>query len=446
VRADQPDLVRGLGPLETTSLVVGGIIGVSIFLVPSAVAREVGAPWLALATWVVSGLLAICGALTYAELVAAVPETGGTYAFLRRAYRGPVAFLFGWSMFFVIAPAGMAVPATMAATYAGHFFPSLSGSPVAARMVAAGLLLGVSFINYLGVRLGGKTQNLLALLKTTALAAVIVLCFAWGRVDFEVLSTPVPAGQTSGQSLAALGTAMIMTIFSFSGWHFPTQVAGEVRDPSRTIPRAIIVGIALVLVLYLSANLAFITVLPFDRFKASERVAVDAMEAVMGSTGADLIAIAVILSAIGTLNAQILNYPRIAFAMAQDRLFFETIARVHPRHRTPSNSIAALGVLAAVYAFSGNYQAILGYFAFILQLFLTLGVAAVLVLRRREPDLPRPYRTWGYPLTPLLFIAIETWYMANLLRERLAVVSVGILIALAGIPFYLYWARRRAVT
>ena len=438
-------LDRGLGQLEATTLLVGGTIGASIFLVPADVAREVGSPGLLVATWVLSGLLAVCGALCFAELAAAIPETGGTYAFLKRAFPGtPASFLFGWMMCFTYATGAIAVVAAMAAVYAGEVFGRfLPSGSWGERVVAAGLIGILTTVNYLGVRMGGRTQDVLTVLKVGMLLGLILVGLAFGEGGFDQFTPFLPADRDTGQAIGSLGSAMLLTLFAFSGAYFVTHVAGEVRDPAVTIPRAILMAMGVVLVLYVTVNLTYVRVLSFDALQASERVAADAAQAILGPVGASVTALAVICSAMGTLNAQLLSYPRIFFAQSRDGLFFPAMARIHPVHRTPGPAILLVGGLAGAYALAGTYQEILNAVGFVIQLLLSLAVLAVIVLRIREPDLPRPYRVWGYPVTPALFLGISAWYLVNLLFTRTFSSLTGFAVVLAGLPFYYHWRRNR---
>ena len=436
-----PSLDRGLGLLEATTLVVGGIIGVSIFVVPGDVAREVGAPGLVLAAYALAGVLAVCAALSFAELAAAIPETGGTYVFLKRAYPGtPIAFLFGWTMFFANSTGAVAVVASIAGIYAGHFLGRVMPyGPSSARAISVALILSLTVVNCLGVRLGGKTQNVLTFLKVAMMVFLVgaaVLLVPW---DFGRFLPLYPSDRDAGDVLGSLAAAMVLTLFSFNGAYFVTHVAGEVRDPARNIPRAILIGIFVVFVLYLSLNVVFVHALPFEALQASKRVAQDAASAILGPRGADFTVVAILLSAIGVLNAQLLNYPRIAFALAQDGLFFRRVSRIHPVRRTPAAAILLVGAWAAVLSLSGTYQQILTAFGFVAHTFISLAVAAVLVLRVREPALARPYRVWGYPFTPVFFLIVSALYLASLLYHRFWPTLAGLGIVLAGLPFYYYW-------
>lgn len=439
-----PTLQRGLGLFEATTLIVGGTIGVSIFLVPAGVAREVGAPGLALFTWVLTGLMALCGALAFAELASAMPETGGTYVFLKRSYPGtPLAFLFGWMMLFAQGTGNIAVVASMASLYAGHFAPALiPADSFSQRMVAVALIALLTAVNAIGLRTSGRVQNTLTITKVLLMAAIVVACVMSPTGDTSRFVPFLPEAKSGAQVAGSVANAMILSIFAYSGFYFVTHVAGEVRDPGRTLSRAIVIAMAVVLATYLLLNLAFVYVLPFNELQASPRVAADAMARAVGPRAADITALVVLLSALGTLNAQLLNYPRITFAMANDGLFFRAISRVHPGRRVPVGAILLVGTWASVLALSGSFTQILGWAAFVNQAFMALTVVGLFILRRTAPDLPRPYKVFGYPYTPLLYVAILLWYLTTLLVNRGPQVMIGMAIVAAGIPFYVYWQRK----
>jgi APA family basic amino acid/polyamine antiporter len=431
--------------IEATALVVGGTIGVSVFVVPAGVANEVGAPGLALATWALTGVMAICGALAFAELAAAIPETGGTYVFLKRAYpRTPVAFLFGWMLFFTHATGSMAVVASLGALYASYFIERVAPfGPAGTKVVAIALIAGLATLNVLGVRAGARVQNVLSALKVGLLAVVVVACFLSPAGDPARFGPFLPAGRSGGAIAGSMAAAMIMSVFAFNGWLFVTHVAGEVKDPARTLPRAIMIAMLIVLVSYLALNAGLIYVLPFDQLRASSHVAADAMAAVAGPRAADLTALVILLSAASVLNAQLLNYPRVTFAMARDGHFFSRLSRVNPQRHTPIAAIVVMALLASLFAASGTYSQILTYVSFCYQAFMALTVAGLLVLRVREPDLPRPYRVTGYPVTPLLYLGILVWYLVTVLQQRFWPSMVGVGIVALGLPFYWYWRRPR---
>ncbi len=436
-------LSRGLGQLEAATLVVGGIIGTTIFLVTSDVAQIVGSPFLVLLTWLVAGLLAGIAALCFAELSASIPQTGGTYVFLKRAYRSDlVAFSFAWMMCFTYGTGAVAVVAILAATFLMPVLQALnifSGEHI--NLVAVTLIATLTALNVSGIRQGGMAQNILTALKVALIFALVLIPLF--LADLQPIATLVaPAtGGSSSNVLQNIGTALILCLFSYSGAYFVTHVAEEVRDPQKTIPRAIILGFLLVMCLYFILNVTYLVVLPFEQVQSSPRIASDVMAIVLGPTGALVTAFAIFCSAVGVLNAQLLNYPRIIYAVANDGLFFKCIGNIGERSRTPTNAIILIGVLASIYALSGSYSRILTVVAFVSHFFITLAVVAVIVLRIREPDLPRPYKVWGYPGTPILFILVSVVYLGNLLVTKPVGAITGLLIVLAGLP--VYWYRKR---
>jgi APA family basic amino acid/polyamine antiporter len=436
-------LVRDLGRLEATTLVVGGIIGTTIFLVTADVARIVGSPFLVLVTWLVAGLLAGTAALCFAELSAAMPKTGGTYVFLERAYRTDlVSFGYAWMMCFAYATGAIAVVAIMAATFLLPVLKQLGlvdGDHV--KTIAVTLIFVLTVLNSQGVRQGGITQNVVTALKLSLILAVILiplLLADWQPVE---LLNVAYAGTDLPTTLQNIGNGMILCLFSYSGAYFITHVAEEVREPEKNIPRAITMGFGLVVLLYLAINVTYLIVMPFDEVQSSSRIASDTMARVLGPTGAMVTAFAIFCSAVGVLNAQLLNYPRVVFAMAKDGLFFGRIAEIGNKTRAPTNAIVLVGVLSAVYAVSGTYSQILTVVAFVAHVFICLAVAAVIVLRIREPDLERPYKVWGYPFTPIIFIVVSVIYLGNLAVNQTMGAAIGTFVVLAGLPFYWYWKR-----
>ncbi len=440
-------LVRGLGVVGATSLVAGTVIGTGIFVSPGIVAQQVGAPGLSLVVWAVCGVLALCGGLCYAELAAALPRTGGQYAYFRRAFPGNLLpFLFAWSMFFVVLTGVQAAVATAFSIYAGYFLePLVSYGVWKQRLVAVSAIVVLAGMNILGVTLGGRIQVVLTILKVAALASLVVVgLWLGGTVPVQSLAPLLPEGVGAAGALGAFGTAMIVTLFAYNGWWYSTYVAEEVREPERNIPRSIFVGMGIVLVLYLLANLVYIRVLPFEVLQSTERPAAIAMQMLLGTAGGTFIALAVMLSALGTVNAQMLSIPRIYFAAARDGLFFGWIRRIQPRFRTPAWAIAAQALWASGFALSGTFRQIVTYTAFPNYFFLSMGVLALIVLRFREPELPRPYRVFLYPWTPLLFLGVFAWYLGNSVVYEFRDTMVGIALALSGLPFYYLFFRHRA--
>jgi len=444
----QPALRRGLGGLGATTLVAGAVIGSGIYLSPSIVARQVGAPGLSMGVWLLCGLLALCGALCFAELGAAIPRTGGTYAFLQRAFHVRwLPFLFGWSMFAVVLTGVMAAVATAFATYAGQFLaPHIAYGVWTQRLVAVACIAFLTLMNVVGVQVGGRIQITLTFAKIAAVAGLIGVGLLLPGDRVGSLSPVLPAEVPVADLFAAVGTAMIVALFAYNGWWYSTFVADEVRSPQRNIPRSIFAGMGIVLVVYALANYVYLRVLPFPTLQHAERPAAEVLLALVGPGGAAFISGAVMVSAFGTVNAQLLSVPRIYFAMARDGLFFRWVERVHPRYRTPAAAILTQGAWASVLALSGTYQQIITYTAFPNYFFLSLGVVALIVLRVREPGLERPFRVPLYPLTPLVFLLVFGWYFVNSLLNAFGDTVVGIALTLSGLPFYFYWSRQRRAT
>jgi APA family basic amino acid/polyamine antiporter len=437
-------LSRALGPLEATTIVLGGMIGSGIFIAPTIVARDVGAPGLSLAVWIGSGLLATCGALCYAELAGAIPETGGTYSYLKRIYDVKlIAFLFGWTTFFAISAGTIAASGAAFAAYSEYFLGSVFPSgPWTVRLIAAGCILFLAGLNCLGTGVVGQIQNLLTFIKVASLLGVIFACAFFGHGQLSHFEPLLPEGRNAISTVEAFGTAMIPALFAYEGWTFSANVAGEIKHPRRSVPLSIILGIGLAVVLYLAANLAYMYVIPFDELRKSKMLAADVLERIVGRKGGGLISMAVVISTFGGINTLLLTYPRIQYAMAKDGLFFEWMGSIHPRFRTPARSILTQGALAASFALSGTYEQILGYIAFCQYLFLALAVVGLMVLRYKDPTLHRPYRVSAYPLTPILFSVTCFWYLLTVLIYRFRETVVGLIVMLLGIPFYFYWRRK----
>ncbi len=440
----KPGLIRGLGRIESTCVVAGGIVGTTIFLIPSDVAGLVGSPFLAMLTWLLAGLLAGAAALCFAELSAAMPSTGGTYVFLRKAYGSDIVlFGFAWMMCFAYGSGAMAIVAIMAARY---FVPVLSalGLPVGGmeKVLGVSMIVGLVVLNALGVRQGGWAQTLITIVKLSLLIAVIIVPLAMIRP----LGNPLAqSGGSVANTLTGMTDALILCLFSYSGAYFVTHVAGEVKEPTRTIPKAIVNGFAIVLGLYLAVNLVFLAAIPFDELVGSQTLAADIARSALGIKGGLVVSAAISISAIGMLNAQLLNYPRIPFALSRDGLFFNIFGRIDPVRRVPRNAIVLMGLCACAYVMTGSYSEILGYVAFVSHFFISLAVLSTLLLRRREPEMVRPFRVWGYPWTPTAFLLVSLGYLGILLIDKFEAVAVGIVIVLSGVPFYFYWKIKRQV-
>ncbi|MGH7528799.1 MAG: APC family permease [Gemmatimonadales bacterium] len=434
------ELRRELGLLDATMINVGTMIASAIFIVPADVAAAVHGIGLMTTVWVLGGVISLLGALSVAELAAAYPEAGGQYAYLREAY-GPVwGFLYGWSGFLVINPASIAAIAVGFARYIG-FFVSLSD--VAIRAVAVLSIVVLTALNCRGLRLGATTQNILTVLKIGALVALVGTAFLLPGGSPENLSGLWPQGPAASW-IGPFGVAMVAVLWAYDGWIETTYVGSEIKDPGRNLPRSIILSTLIIIVLYTTVSFAYAYVLSPERMAGSKLVASDAAAVVLGSAGAALVAGAILVSTLGANNGIILTAARIPYAMARGGLFFRSQGRVHPRFATPVVALATQGVISAVLAASGTYTTLITYVVFASFLFYGLSAAAVIRLRRSAPELPRPYRVWGYPITPLVFIAFAIWLVANTIIETPRESAVGAGLIVLGLPGYWYWRRKTA--
>lgn len=429
------ELKRELGLFDATMINVGTMIGTSIFLVPAAIASLVPGSALIALVWIVGGVVSLLGALAIAELSAAYPEAGGQFAYLREAY-GPVwGYLYGWSTFAVINTAAIAAVAVGFATYVGYFVPL---GPAAIKGVAILSIVFLTVLNCLGVRVGIMTQNVLTTLKMAALVALVVLGTRGAMANLE----PAWMGATITEWLAPFGLAMILVLFAYDGWIESTYVGGEVKDPGRNMPLSIIASVLIVMVLYTLVTVAFLLALSPSLMARSPLAAADAARLTAGAAGATFVTVAILVSALGANNGIVLTAARIPYAMARGGLFFAWAGRVHPRLGTPVAALIAQGVVACALTFAGAYDRLALYVVFASWIFYAMSCAAVIRLRYTAPDLPRPYRTWGYPMTPLLFIAFALWLVYNTVREKPLDAAVGVGLILLGLPGYFYWRRQ----
>ena len=428
------ELPRRLESLDAAAIVVGTVIGSGIFLTPHAVARSLPSASLILIVWLFTGLLSFFGALAFAELGTMMPATGGQYVYLREAY-GPLwAFLCGWTLFLVVQSGGIATLAVGFAIYLSHFVPL---SPAMSRVAAVGLVAILTWVNYRGVGAGAATQKLFTALKISGLALIIGgALFSGSESSWDASSWAL-----SGFSLTHFGEAMIATLWTYEGWNVISFIAGEVKRPQRNLPLSLGAGVGVVIAIYLLANVAYLKALPIGEIAATERVAAAVAERTLGSLGAATVTLTILLSIIGSINGSIMTVPRIYFAQARDGLLFAPFGRVHPRFQTPSFSILAQGIWVAVLTVSGSYEKLFSYSMFAAWIFYGMAALAVLILRRKQPDRPRPYRMWGYPVTPLGFAAVSFWFVGNTIWTQPGPSLAGLLLIAAGVPLY-YWRRR----
>jgi APA family basic amino acid/polyamine antiporter len=426
------DLPRTLGLLDALSIVIGIVIGGGIFLVPNLIAQNLTSATSILGVWIFAGGVSFFGGLACAELGAAMPATGGQYVFLREAY-GPLAgFLCGWTNFLIARGAQSAWLAVVLSIYISYFHPF---GPIASKIIAVTAIALFTFVNYRGVSLGAMVQKSFTLAKLVGILVIVGSAFLFGH------AAAAPATAGAPITVSSFGVALIACLLAYDGWVQMSFVAGEIRNPSRNILLALGFGIAAVMAVYLLANMAYLRVLSIPEIAASTHVGADAAGRVLGPVGGTLVSVIILLSIVGALNGAILTCPRVYFAQAQDGLFFRRFAEVHPRYRTPGFAILAQGVWASVLIVSGSYEALIDYAMFAIWLSYAFMIAGVMVLRRTQPDLPRPYRMWGYPVTPLLFLGIAVWFLGNMLITRPAPSFAGLGLIAAGVPVYFIWRR-----
>lgn len=436
-------LSRRLGLWSAVAVLVGSTIGSGIFRTPATVAQRIDDVPLFLLAWVIGGVLAVCGALTYSELAAMFPRSGGIYVFIREAFGPLPAFLFGWAELLIIRPGAYGAIGITASAYTLRTMgidPAVAtfGLPVRGdQALGAVFIVIVAAVNYHGIRKGAILQNLSTAFKVAALAALVVLGFALGQGQ----GVGPTLAQRADVSISPFLLAMVSILWAYDGWADLAFVGGEVKDPQRTLPRALFLGTGIVVVLYLSANLVYLYLIPIQQMKQAELVAADVASLVMGSAGIIAVSAAVAVSTFGTLNGSMMTAPRIFFAMADDGLFPRAIARVDPKTGAPTAAILLAAVLGVIFVLVRTFTELADQFVIGIWPFYALAVAAVYVLRRTRPDTPRPYRTWGYPVVPLLFLLASLFLLGNYLVSQPGAFALDIGVILTGVPVYYGWKR-----
>lgn len=455
-------LVRILSLWNMVALVIGSVIGGAIFLKPAVMAQEMGSPGKLLVVWIAAGLVSFAGALTYAELAVLMPHAGGDYVFLRKAYGDIPAFLYGWTQIAVTQTGSMAALSVGAVNFLAVFLPvhqvwakstyRFLGELVhwefgLEQLLALALILLLSTINCKGIALGGRVQTWLTAVKITGIILFIFsMFFSWkgNWMHWSVGAHPAPGG-----GMKMFGLAMIEALWVYDGWNSAVMVAGEVREPQRTIPRALLLGMLIILGTYLLINIGYLYILPFAQVISSQStlypdshpVGARAAQIIFGPFGEHLIAILFVLSTLNCLNGTILASARIPFAMARDGLFFEGIAALSPTTASPTRAIRLQALWACILAISGSYDQITDFVIFALWIFYTCTTASVFVLRAKMPDAPRPYRTPGYPVLPLAFGITGVWLIFNTLQTRPVESFKGLVLIMLGLPLYFYLQR-----
>ena len=448
--APTPQLARDLGVGAATAIVVGTIIGSGIFLVPAEMTQAVGSAKLVYLAWIVGGLLSFAGALTYAELGAMKPQSGGEYVYVRDAY-GPLwGFLYGWTWFLIAKPASIATITTGIVRILGTF-PAFSffsteflHAPIALNYGQLAAILAailISVLNYLGVKKAGEFQLIFTILKVAIILGIIAICFSASQGTWHNFAGDF-VGAKGG--IAGFFAALVASLWAYDGWNDLNMVAEEVRQPERNIPIALIAGVAIVGALYILVNAAVQYVLPVDAIAISQRPASDAIAVVLGPLGASIVSAGMALSMFVTLNGTIMSGARVPFAVARDRYFFRALADVHPRFHTPSGAIVVQCVLAILLLLGGgNFRQFFSLAIFAEWLFYMISSSTVFVFRKRDPNARRPYHVWGYPVVPALFVAASAVLLYYTFTDNLRNSSLGLLVIAAGIPVFYYFSRKR---
>ena len=435
-----PTLRRAIGLPRATAMVAGTIIGASIFVQPSLISGEIRSTAGVLLVWAAAGALTLIGALVAAELASAFPQTGGVYVFLRESWSPAVGFLWGWAMFWVMHTGIIAALATVFARYLGHFVPLGDGGM---RLAGMGAILGLTAINLIGVKQGSAVQTALTVVKLLALVGIVLLGAA---AAFDVVGPAAPAPEEPAGSILpsadAFVSAMVAGLFAYGGWHMVTYAAEETKNPTRTIPRALMIGTLLVTACYIAVNAAYLAVLPRDAVAGSSRVAADFADATLGAGGASLMAALVMLSTLGAITGIILAGPRVYLSMAKDGLLFRWAGAVHPRWRTPHNALVLQAVWACVLVGTGSYRALFTRVIYTEWIFFGLMAASLFLLRRR-PDYAPAYRVPWHPVLPAIFVISTAAIVINELRRDPVESATGLAIVLAGLPVYYLWAGAR---
>ena len=436
--ASMPQLKRTLSTTDLTVVVIGNVIGSGIFIVPAVVLRQTGSVTGAMLVWLIGGALSLFGALSYGELGGMDASSGGLYAYTRDALGRFAAFLYGWTMFFVVCAGTVAALAVAATTYIGQL---VTLDPWMTRAIPLLLILIIAITNVRGSRESAQVLNWTTGLKVVAIVVMSLLLITMGE---GTTATAVNELVPPASPINAAATAMISVLWAYEGWQYVTFSAGEAHDPQKSLPRAIAIGTAILIGIYLLANVGYLAALGPAGVAASDAVASDATAAVLGPWAGKAIAFAIVVSMYSAAHATVMTIPRVFFSMAQDGLLFKRLGAVHPKYGTPAAAIVAACVWAAILAMSGTFDQLLTYVIFIGWIFYALGAVAVLVLRRTRPDAPRPFKVPGYPFTPLLFVLAAMVIIANQIVGDPRQSAIGLGVVLAGVPAYIWWTRGRA--
>jgi APA family basic amino acid/polyamine antiporter len=458
----QPSLVRGLSLLDSVLLLAGGIIGSSIFLTAKDIAGPLPHPLLFLLVWALGGVISLCACVAFAELGSMFPDSGGQYVYLREAYGDLPAFLYGWMLFSVANGGTIAALSVASAAYLGSIVPLISQEHVVfsaagivltrAHVVALISIIGVTWINVVGLRWGTILQNLATWAKFAAMAAFVIFGFAIGKGDWHHFAAApgesLGLGLSPGQLISAFGVALIAVFWAYDGWVYITWVSGEVKEPRRNVPLAMVLGVIVVGVIYMAMNMTYVYALPLSEVAKHETIAHAAATALFSPAAALWLSALIAVSCFGAMASCTLSGARVYFAMARDGAFFQKMAQVHPQWRTPAFSLIGQGIWGAILTVSGRYDQLYTYVMFGMVLSYTMTVIGLFILRWKRPDIPRPYRCTGYPWLPAIYVLIGGAWTLNTIVTRPMESLAGTVIVLIGVPGYLYWKRtsRRATT
>ena len=452
-------LERRLGVFSATTLIVGSMIGSGIFIAPSIMAGLIATPGIYLGLWLVGGALTLLGALAYGEMCAMMPKAGGQYVFLREAFGPLTGFLYGWTVFLVIQSGFNAAVAIAFSKFLGGIGLHMGETDLVlrlgfftlsrAQLVAVAIIALLTWVNCRGVEAGAFVQNLFTVLKVGAIALLVLIGFFSAKGSFSnfrpLIGAELGPSAVGMTLLAAIGVAMSKALFAYDAWNTVTFAAEEIREPQRNLPRALILGSVVTTLVYTGACAVYLYILPLTKMAAvtENRVASDVAGVLLGGFGVTAVSVAILVSTFGCVNGLILGGGRVLFAMARDGLFFSSAGRVHPKHHTPQNALVLQGVWSVVLALSGSYSALLTYVTFASLAFNALTVVGLFVLRKRQPDAERPYRTWGYPVTPALYLLGAGFFVLYIFVGARLQSVIGIGLVMLGLPAYALFRRRR---
>ena len=457
---NEKDLVRGLGLLAAIMISAGSMIGSGIFRKPATMAGQLMSPELLLFVWIIAGVITFIGALTNAEVAGMIDETGGQFVYFRKMYGDFTAYLYGWACLAVIQSGSQAAIAYVFSEYLGYFFkyPQFSKEiekftvyvpfvgdifplkDFGTKAVAIICLVFLTTVNYLGVIFGGLVQTIITIIKIVSIILLAVLIIILGSGSFSnVYSGSFFTEHSGGNNFVMIGLALSGAFWAYDGWNNVTYVSGEIKNPKRNVPLGLLFGTSIVIIVYLLINVAYLYILPIKEMAKSPLVAATAADYIFGPIGASIISIAVVVSTFGAVNGSILSTSRIFYSMARSNLFFKNLGNVHYKYRTPHVSLVVLGFWSAILVLTGTFDIITDYVMFAAWLFYGLGAFGVFILRKKLPDTVRPYKVWGYPYTPAIFVIFSLFYLCNTVISDTSNAMMGLLLILIGLPIYVYW-------